>query len=207
LVLIVGTFFFHYSTNRRFLTFVWYIGDGLRADLLFTPNAFSDILGSDSLDVVAPYLRSVIETRGAFGVSHTRVPTESRPGHVAVIGELVMSYEFYAWRPYYVGGMYEDVSAVTKVDKDYFGLKNEFDCYTDRDGNLIQWVQLLRSLFILNWLKDDARLILIQCSINLAQPSLLVLQTSYQCSSEEPYQKKSRVGVMTKMRKISRKVC
>ncbi|KAI4518455.1 PigN-domain-containing protein [Schizophyllum commune Loenen D] len=71
------------------------VGDGLRADLLYHKNGFGGLY--NATDVVAPYLRKVIETRGAFGVSHTRVPTESRPGHVAIIG-----------------GMYEDVSAVTK---------------------------------------------------------------------------------------------
>ncbi|KAF8076905.1 Phosphatidylinositolglycan class N-domain-containing protein [Lyophyllum atratum] len=71
------------------------IGDGLRADLLFNVHAFPTI--PDAPRIVAPHLRSIAESRGAFGISHTRVPTESRPGHVAVIG-----------------GMYEDVSAVTK---------------------------------------------------------------------------------------------
>ncbi|KAJ3558140.1 hypothetical protein NP233_g11569 [Leucocoprinus birnbaumii] len=71
------------------------VGDGLRADLLLNENPFPKI--KDSPTIVAPHLRSIVETRGAFGISHTRVPTESRPGHVAIIG-----------------GMYEDVSAVTK---------------------------------------------------------------------------------------------
>ena len=84
LVLIVGKFPSVLFAKNIFHTF---LGDGLRADLLFTPNAFPDILGSDSFGVVAPHLRSVVETRGAFGISHTRVPTESRPGHVAIIGE------------------------------------------------------------------------------------------------------------------------
>ncbi|KAI9601790.1 hypothetical protein KEM48_001076 [Puccinia striiformis f. sp. tritici PST-130] len=62
------------------------VGDGLRAD-----NHSNQI-------TPAPYLRALIETgQASWGVSHTRVPTESRPGHVAIIA-----------------GMYEDVSAVTR---------------------------------------------------------------------------------------------
>jgi hypothetical protein len=61
------------------------IGDGLRADLLFNRNAFFDVV-PDAPEFVAPHLRSIAQHRGAFGVSHTRVPTESRPGHVALIG-------------------------------------------------------------------------------------------------------------------------
>ncbi|KAG2365546.1 Phosphatidylinositolglycan class N-domain-containing protein [Suillus spraguei] len=76
-------------------SFLLWARDGLRADLLFNVNAFSFIPSSPK--IVAPYLRDIIQTRGAFGLSHTRVPTKSRPGHVAIIG-----------------GAYENISAVTK---------------------------------------------------------------------------------------------
>jgi GPI ethanolamine phosphate transferase 1 len=94
LVLFVGEWSESFTQSWPEMTYA--AADGLRSDLLFNLKPFPTI--SESPEVIAPYLRGVIEKRGAFGVSHTRVPTESRPGHVAIIG-----------------GMYEDVSAVTKV--------------------------------------------------------------------------------------------
>ncbi|TDL27114.1 alkaline phosphatase-like protein [Rickenella mellea] len=95
LVLFVGKRLNSLSWFAGLLTHNTILGDGLRADLIMNLSPFPTI--PDSPQVVAPYLRSITQTRGAFGLSHTRIPTETRPGHVAMIS-----------------GMYEDVSDVTK---------------------------------------------------------------------------------------------
>ncbi|POM77823.1 GPI ethanolamine phosphate transferase [Phytophthora palmivora] len=72
---------------------VVFVADGCRADKFFEANASTE----DNTELRVSFLRNIMKTKGSWGVSHTRVPTESRPGHVALFA-----------------GMYEDVSAVTK---------------------------------------------------------------------------------------------
>ncbi|KRY83944.1 GPI ethanolamine phosphate transferase 1 [Trichinella pseudospiralis] len=74
------------SPPARRLVFI--VADGLRADTLFSKKR---CLQRNSL-----FLRRM-SLRGSWGYSQCRVPTESRPGHVALLS-----------------GIYEDVNAVTR---------------------------------------------------------------------------------------------
>lgn len=73
------------SAKRIFL----FSSDGLRASCLFELD--------DNKQPYAPFLHSIAQNNGSFGVSNSRMPTESRPSHIAMMA-----------------GFYEDMSLVFK---------------------------------------------------------------------------------------------
>ncbi|EDW74514.1 uncharacterized protein Dwil_GK21360 [Drosophila willistoni] len=84
------------------------VTDGLRADSFFDGNCRH-----------VPHLREIFLHEGLVGISRTRVPTESRPGHIALIA-----------------GLYEDPSAVTRGWKEN---PIEFDTVFNRSGHTYAW--------------------------------------------------------------------
>ncbi|XP_062134122.1 GPI ethanolamine phosphate transferase 1 [Drosophila sulfurigaster albostrigata] len=84
------------------------VTDGLRADSFFTDNCNH-----------VPHLREIFLQDGLVGISRTHVPTESRPGHIALIA-----------------GLYEDPSAVTRGWKEN---PIEFDTVFNRSGHTYAW--------------------------------------------------------------------
>jgi phosphatidylinositol glycan class N len=84
------------------------ISDGLRAESFFDDNCSR-----------TPFLKSILLDRGLIGVSHTHVPTESRPGHVALIA-----------------GVYEDPSSIFRGWKEN---PVDFDSVFNRSAVTYAW--------------------------------------------------------------------
>ena len=86
---------------------VLFVADGLRAQSVFDyPDR-------------TPFLTKVANDFGVHGVSHTKLPTESRPGHVALIA-----------------GMFEDPSAITKGWQEN---PVDFDTVFNQSENVWSW--------------------------------------------------------------------
>ncbi|KAJ8736343.1 hypothetical protein PYW08_006999 [Mythimna loreyi] len=128
---------------------VLFVVDGLRAESFVNYTTM-------------PYLRSVANSYGRWGISNTQVPTESRPGHVAVIAgfyedpsaiakgwkenpvdfDSVFNQTSYTW----CWGTYDIVNIFTKANIDDHIVVHEFDPYdqsfsTDKNTTLLDaWV-------------------------------------------------------------------
>lgn len=84
------------------------VADGLRAESFFERDCSR-----------TTFLKNVLLKKGIVGISHTRVPTESRPGHVALIA-----------------GVYEDPSSIFKGWKENMV---EFDSVFNRSSKTYAW--------------------------------------------------------------------
>ncbi|CAB3240049.1 unnamed protein product [Arctia plantaginis] len=124
-----------------------------------------------------PYLREVANTHGRWGISNTQVPTESRPGHVAVIAgfyedpsavakgwkenpvdfDSVFNQTSFTW----CWGTYDIVNIFTKADVTDHIVVHDFDPYDDNFSTnknttlLDEWVFKNVKTFFQN-LKDDS---------------------------------------------------
>ncbi|CAG9826507.1 unnamed protein product [Diabrotica balteata] len=97
------------TSNPPAKRLVLFVADGLRAEAIF---------GEEKEELI-PFLTDKLKNVGSWGVAHTRVPTESRPGHVAMLA-----------------GIYEDPSAILK------GWKSNpvnFDSVINQSTNAWAW--------------------------------------------------------------------
>jgi phosphatidylinositol glycan class N len=99
---------------------VLFVGDGVRADKAF--QGFlreSETSNYSQVWHASPFLRSRILSHGTYGISHTRIPSKTRPGHIAI-----------------TAGVYEDISALTA---EWNPLKAEIDTVFTRSHRAWMW--------------------------------------------------------------------